>query len=412
MIPQKKECRRKRVKHSALPIHKMSTVDAKVDGGCGHIRINPLMFKSVVELVRWSDTENPAPGHPTHLALWKGCVEREIEDIVDEDTAEVQESVGAAKEIGLALLGKFLAAARAVGWSEQPPELRIMEAEQVLARPQIPQRTAAWYAQGKTVLTASEFGTLFGTPRAVGQLVMNKVPVVTPVTAPTNRLACLTCEMGPFDWGVRFEPVVKQILSKRWGLVIAEAGRIVHAEDPHLAASPDGIIMDATDPARIGRLLEIKCPIRRAIGEGVPFDYWCQMQIQMEVTGIEECEYVEVKIESLEGVVTDISGEPEGFVWLVQNDETCEMRYVYTVKELAALGAEWHQLEAIPWRVGGFYSEVCVRDRAWFNSTAEMRAAFWSDVERARAGGFEVPVGRSKPKGLAVTVTKECQIVD
>jgi hypothetical protein len=136
------------------------------------------------------------------------------------------------------------------------------------------------------------------------------------------------------------------------------------------------------------------------------------MQIQMEVTGIEECEYVEVKIESLEGVVTDISGEPEGFVWLVQNDETCEMRYVYTVQELAALGATWHQLEAIPWRVGGFYSEVCVRDRAWFNSTAEMRAAFWRDVERARAGGFEVPVGRSKPKGLAVTVTKECQIVD
>jgi hypothetical protein len=196
--------------------------------------------------------------------------------------------------------------------------------------------------------------------------------------------------------------------------------------------------MDATDPARIGRLLEIKCPIRRAIGEGVPFEYWCQMQIQMEVTGIGECEYVEVKLDSIEKGATDLSGSAvaEGFVWLFQNPTTCEMRYAYTVQERAELEESWSLVETIPWRVAGMYSEVVVRDRGWFAGTAEMRERFWVDVEKARAGLFEVPAGRvrsPKPQaisaaisgaisgagagagaaGTVVTVIKEgCQIVD
>ena len=372
--------------------------------------LNPVMFKPVVDYLRFTDTVAPAAAHPSRFSLWKDQAETEIDEIMADAGQAEKASAAAAKEIGIALLEKFLAVATATGWSQQPPALRIAAAEEVLARPQVPQRTAEWYLQGKTVLTASEFATLYGTPRAVGQMVVSKVP--KEITTLSNRLACLTCEMGPFDWGVRFEPVVKQILQKRWGTVIAESGRIMHSTDPRLAASPDGIIMDATDPKRIGRLLEIKCPIRRQIGEGIPFEYWCQMQIQMEVTGIEECEYVEVKLESVEGTATDLSGgSPDGYIWLLQNTETCELRYAYTVQELAMLDPVWHQLEAIPWRVGGFYSEVCVRDRAWFASTEDVRAAFWASVDQAKAGGFEVPVGRSKPK-LTVTVVKECQIID
>jgi hypothetical protein len=365
-----------------------------------------MMFKPVADYLRTTDTVNPASAHPSRLSLWQDQAEAEIDEIMLDSEGPARTSAAAAKEIGLSLLGKFLSTATAAGWADQPPALRIAAAEEVLARPQVPQRTAEWYLQGKTVLTASEFATLYKTPRALGQMVMSKVPPFA--TTSSNRLACMTCEMGPFDWGVRFEPVVKQVLQKRWGAVIAEAGRIMHPTDPRLAASPDGIIMDATDPRRIGRLLEIKCPISRQIGEGIPFDYWCQMQVQMEVTGIEECEYVEVKIES----ATDLSGAADGYVWLLQNSDTCEMRYIYTVQERAEVAAPWHELEVIPWRVEGFYSELCVRDRAWFSSTEEMRADFWANVEKAREGGFEVPVGRSKPKGLAVTVIKECQIVD
>jgi hypothetical protein len=206
--------------------------------------------------------------------------------------------------------------------------------------------------------------------------------------------------MGPFDWGIRFEPVVKQILEARWGLQIAEAGRIVHPTDTHIAASPDGIILAATDPARVGRLLEIKCPITRAIGCGVPFDYWCQMQVQMEVTGIDEYEYVEVKIDSLGKNVTDLSGEAEGFVWLLQDPATCVMRYAYTEAEVEGLEV----VEKIPWRLGGMYAVTVARDRGWFQQTAEMREAFWIKVEETR----------QMPESPRVVVTKEaaCLILD
>lgn len=54
-------------------------------------------------------------------------------------------------------------------------------------QPQVPQRTPAWYAQGKEVLTASEFGTLFGSPRAWSQLVAHKVPTPEGAARPADE---------------------------------------------------------------------------------------------------------------------------------------------------------------------------------------------------------------------------------
>lgn len=187
----------------------------------------------------------------------------------------------------------------------------------------------------------------------------------------------MTCEMGPFDWGIRFEPVVKQVLERQWGVEIAESGRLLHPKDPHLAASPDGLILAATDPARVGRLIEIKCPITRSIGEGVPFEYWCQMQIQMEVTGIDECDYVEVKLESLQKHNTELRAGalPDGWFWILQIPSgTYEMKYAYTEAERdTLLGAGWELVESVPWRVAGMWTTTVVRDRNWFRGTEELR---------------------------------------
>jgi hypothetical protein len=353
------------------------------------------------------------------MSAWQDRFEAGLDVTLEQQGSEMteteEESMAAAKEIGIALLTKFLKHATSVGWASQTPADRIEGVEEVLRRPQVPQRTPAWYLQGKTVLTASEFATLYGSPRAVGQLVLSKVPVAAVGTVSANRLACMTCEMSSLDWGVRFEPVVKQILARRWGTVIVDSGRIMHPTDPNLAASPDGFIMDATDPAKIGRLIEIKCPIRRAIGEGIPFEYWCQMQIQMEVTGIGECEYVEVKLDSVEKGRPDLSGEADGFLWLLQNDTTCEMRYAYTAEEYDGFDLQvWTMLERIPWRVAGLYTETVVRDRGWYASTEEMRTRFWEEVAKAKAGAFAAPAVHVRSPKLTVNVTKSdgCQITD
>jgi hypothetical protein len=124
------------------------------------------------------------------------------------------------------------------------------------------------------------------------------------------------------------------------------------------------------------------------------------MQVQMEVTGIDECEYVEVKLDSLQGVATDLSGA-EGFVWLLQDPATCIMKYAYTEAELVE-GLDI--VEKIPWRLNKMYAVTVTRDRGWFQQTAEMREAFWLKVEEARR----------VPESPRVVVTKEaaCLFVD
>jgi len=392
------------------------TASHKFDTPCPtSINTYKSMFSSVAEVISWNDTVDPASSYQTNFTEWKQATEDAIDTIVTDGDIELtsteNEGMEAARQIGFGIFEKFLQKASAAGWSSQTPESRKAEVDRILALPQVPQRTQAWYEQGKSVLTASEFGTLFGSPRAIRQLAFQKV--IQPMPQQTNRLACFTCEMGPFDWGIRFEPVVKQILEAQWGAKIVDSGRLMHPTDPLLAASPDGFIVEATDPARIGRLLEIKCPISRDIGSSIPFEYWCQMQIQMEVTGIEECEYVEVKIDSISPKKLDLSGaEPEGYVWLMQSPTSCLMSYVYTDGERAAAEATGLDLiETIPWRLQKFYSKTVVRDRAWFQGTAGKREEFWSIVGQARRSEIQPFEVKSRAKVL-VTKEPECRIVD
>ena len=378
-------------------------------------------FHTVADILSLTDTIQPAVSHPSAFPEWRHVAEEVLSDTVTSGevaiTRKDEDKLEEAKEVGFAFLEKFLVRAAAAGWSDQPPEERRAAVDRILARPQVPQRTTAWYAQGKQVLTASEFGTLFASIRTRGQLVLRKAEALAAdadAAVLTNRLACMTCEMGPFDWGVRFEPVVKQVLEERWGARIAESGRLLHPTDPTLAASPDGLILEATDSARVGRLLEIKCPISRPIGNGVPFDYWCQMQIQMEVTGIDECDYVEVKLQSVQKHETELPAgvEPEGHMWLLQEPRTAQMAYAYTEEERAEReGAGWEVVEAIPWRVAGFWAKTVARDRAWYRGTEELRAAFWRDVHAARAGGFTLPESTRVRRAPAAPATGGRQTV-
>lgn len=382
-------------------------------------------FEAVAELLGFADAVSPAPTHAPSFPAWKEEADDELalsSDYVM--TRKEEESFRVAKRLGFELLEQFLGRATNVAWSSQSVETRRAHAEALLLLPQIPQRTPAWYAQGKEVLTASEFATLFGSPRAWSQLVMSKVPPTAQSSSSmTHKLACLTCEMGPFDWGIRFEPVVKQYLERIWGTRIAESGRLLHPTDSRLAASPDGLILDATDPKRVGRLIEIKCPITRKVGVGVPFEYWCQMQLQMEVTGVDECEYVEVKLDSIHKMESELAGgaEPDGFLWLVQNPSSAMMAYAYTEEERATAEADgWDVLEDIPWRAAELWTKTVPRDRVWFSGTDVLREKLWDDIASARVGAFTVPEPvRARTAKLQVIVQKEntsppkaCLIVD
>lgn len=369
------------------------------------------MLSGATELVGFLDVLHLAPSHPALFEEWQEQAEETLQKICNDSELDVAAAETAATAC-FGALDLFLQKAQAVGWSEQSTAQRQAHVSHLLSLPQVPQRTPDWYAQGKQVLTASEFSTIFKTPRAVSQLVLTKAGAA-PATSYSSRLACMSCEIGPFDWGIRFEPIVKQVLERRWRATIVESGRLLHPSDPRLAASPDGIIMEAEDPMRVGRLVEIKCPISREIGGTIPFDYWCQMQLQMEVTGIEECEYVEVKIDSIAKQKLDLGPGtvPEGYLWLFQNPTgECEMVYAYTEEQREGFEASGFDLiETIPWRIERLDTKIVPRDRAWFQATAEKRESFWADVNKAKAGEFQ-PVAAT-PKKKAAGATGKGQLV-
>jgi len=296
--------------------------------------------------------------------------------------------------------------------------------QELLNRKQQGQRTKEWYEEAATMLTASEFDDIFGTPLGRGRLVMKKAH---PAPIGPRRVACKTSAMTALDWGMRFEPVAKQILEREWGAVIGECGRLYHPTMARLAASPDGFITDADDKTHVGRLLEIKCPISRKIGGEIPHKYWVQMQIQMEVTGIGECDYVEMTITS------PADGCEEGYLWVLsrvwkgepvdeptpqggqcisapRTDEptpqggqcisaprTDELIYAYTESECGALeSAGWTMIEKVGWAKKEICHRVVMADKTWFESTLPVQKLFWEDVEAARRGEFVMPEARPK----------------
>lgn len=290
------------------------------------------------------------------------------------------------------------------------------------AQKQTAQRTLAWYEQGKRILTASEIYSLFRSPRQRAQMVFSKVETQYRMTQP---LAVRSEKMSAFDWGIRFEPVVKLIFeltccsaaklagyptsSNHTACRIEELGRILHPTDPRVAASPDGLIVEG--PSEIlGDLIEIKAPVTREIGQGIPDDYYAQMQTQLEVTRAQACQYIEMKFASPYNAAEQQEGPAlySGYIYIVNvpgiptaedlfpNDR---LEYVYgAVNSEEPPTFEGEVVERVPWRCLGWFHQIVPRRPDWWSSIQPAINQFWLDVEGAKAGTFTIPPSTRQPK--------------
>lgn len=351
----------------------------------------------------------PRPLHREMVEEWKNEMKNYLAKISSDDDCDMADS------IGTGLLEAYESWASVIsnvttfsGPVEHEKTFALMQ------RPQTAQRTTDWYTEFKTRLTASEIFKLFGPPRERAILVMQKSGKQE-MPPRSNNLVTLKEKMGPLDWGICFEPVVKQILEHEWGAMIHECGRFVHPTDPHLAASPDGLLLRVNaKPEAAGHLLEIKCPKTRKIGLKLPTEYYYQMQLQMEVTGVRACEYVEASFEMKEA---DTESRWCGNIAVIgcfcESDNTWKpCRYIYGPinnidwKAADELGLNERILELNPWSCQKFYHETVVRDEAWFTSIKPKLDEFWKDVERATKGDFVVPESSRKKKAVI------CEILD
>ena len=161
--------------------------------------------------------------------------------------------------------------------------LKIAEYQEKLAHlktiPILEQRTPEWHAARQTLITASDFAQAlgdgkFGTQEQILKKKCGYEEDKFNAAAPALK------------WGTMFEPVANDIYAQRNKMEVIEFGLLRHPTIPHFGASPDGV-------NECGIMVEIKCPFRRKIDGTVPLQYYYQIQGQLEVTGLEECDYFE-----------------------------------------------------------------------------------------------------------------------
>ena len=290
--------------------------------------------------------------------------------------------------------------------------------DELVNRKQIEQRTPEWYKQMNTILSASELGSLFGSARARAQLVVSKT---VPRPARNQPLATHSDSMTAFDWGIRFEPVVKQIYQHKYGTTLKELGRLIHPTYTKCSASPDGLIYDCPKSERTGRLVEIKCPVTREIDGNIPKDYYAQIQMQLHVTRLKTCDYVEAVFSSKYNKTPERIGPNlyNGYIAVIRYPEISdatqnqEFYYIYSPVNV---DADWTPeikeneeiVEITPWRLNHWHEQIVTRSEEWWTSIKPMIDLFWEDVEKARRGEFVVPESTRPAKKQKVD---QCMIV-
>jgi putative phage-type endonuclease len=154
------------------------------------------------------------------------------------------------------------------------------------------QRTQIWHTKRGQMLTASEiWKTTKGSTLAQRRELM--ISKLTPrVETGGNGSRALL-------WGTRFEPIAKDIYCIIHDVEITDTSCVPHPVHSFLGASPDGLI--TSSGPRFGNLVEFKCPISRAFDDTtpVPDAYFHQMQLQMECTQLDLCEYIEFQFKEL-----------------------------------------------------------------------------------------------------------------
>ena len=166
--------------------------------------------------------------------------------------------------------------------------------EKIKTKEQPEQRTDDWYEFRRNLLTASNLWKAIGSQAMKNSLILEKCK-------PINKKKSNTVNINsPFHQGHKYEPLSVLMYEYLYDTKIGEFGCIRHDTIPFLGASPDGINIDRKNK-RYGRLLEIKNPVSDRLLNGIPKkDYWVQMQLQMEVWCLSECDFLETRFKEYE----------------------------------------------------------------------------------------------------------------
>ena len=233
------------------------------------------------------------------------------------------------------------------------------------------QRTAAWHTKRGQMITASELGAIFTGGETRRSVMIRKLEPPAPTTGPP---------CAPLIWGTRFEPIAKQIYEEETNCSITDVSCVQHPVHSFLGASPDGIIFpkdEASRSMRHGRLVEFKCPFSRVAKDGVPAAYIHQMQMQMECTGVDECEYVEFRFKQV-FYAEWVAFQGRKGIFVIFEDDTVS----YTKD------ASWEkEHQKIHWILQSVKKDFVPKDPQWLPSHFDDLKSFWDEVVKHREAG-------------------------
>jgi putative phage-type endonuclease len=285
------------------------------------------------------------------------------------------------------------------------------------SQPQHIQRTPEWYDFRNNLITASNAYKIFETTATRNQIIYEKCSAFTKRETNIEDIATQHINTeSPLHWGQKYEPVSVLIYEKVITSKIEEFGCIKHSNYDFLGASPDGIITNPTSPI-YGRMLEIKNIVNREI-DGIPKkEYWIQMQLQMEVCNLNECDFLEtqfIEYENESDFIHDyeIDAESETHFTQTNNGELKGIimyfskegipTYIYkpldmnksefdlfeseTIAKMEAIDITW--IKNIYWKLKTYSCVLVKRNRRWFQDNISEIQDIWNIIKRERTGDY------------------------
>ena len=295
----------------------------------------------------------------------------------------------------------------------KPPNIRKME-KKILYLSEVPQpdqRTDEWYIFRHKYLTASSIWKVFATPGSRNQLIYDKCKPLN-----TEKYKGF-CTDSPMHWGHKYEPLSILWYEYEYCTTISDFGCIPHKNIDFIAASPDGI-NTCNKSGRYGRMLEVKNIVNRIIS-GIPkMEYWIQMQLQMEVCELNECDFLETRFKEYESR-EDFYNDGDTFQKTKNNKNKGIMLYfikdgqpLYEYAPFMCSLEEFSKWEAakmkehanLTWmqNIYWFLDEIsCIlvlRNKTWFSGALIKLNDFWKTIQEEKNGGYEHRAPKKREK--------------
>jgi len=179
------------------------------------------------------------------------------------------------------------------------------------------------------------------------------------------------------EWGNKYEDVARNLYEELTKQKVFTTGLLKHGKIDYLGASPDGIVFkrndyynydknkiindDIINKDLFSKLVEFKCPFKRVFKK-VPVYYWIQVQIQMEVCNLNECDLFMCKFDEYENFSS------------------------YANDVLHKKGKLTYKNKDYYWKLSDYTIFNIKRDSKWFNSNFSVITKFHEDMKYYQNG--------------------------